>query len=74
VHFCDHVYPFCFSLLAFLSQVQSRLATLYPDYTISRMAAGVLGEETCALVANAPVYGDAFQWHIDADPACVPPG
>jgi hypothetical protein len=25
-------------------------------------------------VANAPVYGDCFQWHVDADPASFPPG
>ncbi|KAG5187251.1 hypothetical protein JKP88DRAFT_348002 [Tribonema minus] len=54
-------------------EVQSRLCKLYPDALISRMPAAVLGEETAALVANAPVYGDAFQWHIDADPATVPP-
>jgi hypothetical protein len=36
------------------------------------MPAAVLGEDTAPMVANAPVYGDAFQWHIDADPALVP--
>jgi hypothetical protein len=25
------------------------------------------------MVANAAVYGDAFQWHIDMDPALAPP-
>ncbi|GMH32424.1 hypothetical protein BSKO_00258 [Bryopsis sp. KO-2023] len=26
-----------------------------------------------AFVGNAPVYGDSFQWHVDADPSSFPP-
>ena len=53
-------------------QAQTRLAKLYPEYEITRMPEAVL--PGCApLVANAAVYGDAFQWHIDMDPALAPP-
>jgi len=53
-------------------EAQSRLAALYPDYLITRMPPAVL--DGCApMVANAAVYGDAFQWHIDMDPALAPP-
>ena len=53
-------------------EAQSRLAALYPDYIITRMPPAVL--DGCApMVANAAVYGDAFQWHIDMDPALAPP-
>lgn len=29
--------------------------------------------DCCSILANAAVVGDAFQWHIDADPAAMPP-
>ena len=79
-------------------EVQSRLAALYPEYTIARMDASALapfaarrdaegggaeggggsgedGVEYCcpAFVANAAVYGNSFDWHVDADPSSLPP-
>ena len=32
-----------------------------------------MGPSTARMVANAPVYGDSFSWHIDADPSAFPP-
>lgn len=32
-----------------------------------------MGASTARMVANAPVYGDRFSWHIDADPSAFPP-
>mmetsp|Transcript_2194 Transcript_2194/g.6499 ORF Transcript_2194/g.6499 Transcript_2194/m.6499 type:complete len:428 (-) Transcript_2194:172-1455(-) len=29
--------------------------------------------DCCPILANAAVAGDAFQWHVDADPAALPP-
>lgn len=56
-----------------MAQVQSRLCKLYPDFEISHMPEAVLGASTPRMVANAPVYGDRFSWHVDADPAVLPP-
>ncbi|CAM9545123.1 unnamed protein product, partial [Ectocarpus fasciculatus] len=54
-------------------ELQSRLCKLYPDFEISHMPEAVMGPSTARMVANAPVYGDRFSWHIDADPAAFPP-
>ena len=69
---------------AALLEVQSRLCKLYPEYTIVHMppldGLGEAGQpsspataaqpHTCtSFVANAAVYGNCFQWHVDADPA-----
>ncbi|CAN0488873.1 unnamed protein product, partial [Ectocarpus sp. 12 AP-2014] len=54
-------------------ELQSRLCKLYPDFEISHMPEAVMGPSTARMVANAPVYGDRFSWHVDADPAAFPP-
>lgn len=61
------------TVLVFGRQVQSRLCKLYPDFDICHMPEAVMGPGTPPMVANAPVYGDQFSWHIDADPAMLPP-
>ena len=30
------------------------------------------GGDCCSLLANAPVHGDHFEWHVDADPLTLP--
>lgn len=62
-------------------EVQSRLAKLYPEYTVAQMCSvggdsGGAGSEYHAtpFVANAAVYGNCFQWHVDADPSSMPNG
>ena len=64
-------------------EVQTRLAALYPEYEIARIDATAVApshstqadaEHCCtSFVANAAVYGNAFCWHVDADPASLPP-
>lgn len=54
-------------------QVQSRLAALYPEFVVSRLAPTVLGDHISPLVANAPLAGEGFSWHVDAEPDMVPP-
>ncbi|KAL1511273.1 hypothetical protein AB1Y20_006081 [Prymnesium parvum] len=66
-------------------EVQSRLRRLYPEYTVAHMpscpfAPRAEGEAQAAgrfhctsFVANAAVYGNCFQWHVDADPSSLPP-
>lgn len=29
--------------------------------------------DCCNLLANAPVHGDHYEWHVDADPLTLPP-
>ena len=68
-------------------EVQARLAKLFPEFDIGhcpdvavgahRAAGSVAGSASyhaTSFVANAPVWGDAFQWHMDADPASFPGG
>ena len=63
-------------------EVQTRLARLYPEYTLAHLhqaaiegSEGGRGAYRCtSFVANAAVYGDQFQWHVDADPLSFPPG
>lgn len=57
--------------------IQARLCKLYPEYDIVHMPSldGGDGSHSCpAFVANAAVYGNCFQWHVDADPSQLPPG
>ena len=67
-------------------EVQSRLAKLYPEYAIGhmpRVAAAASGDrdsmptleyDATSFVANAAVWGNQFQWHVDGDPSSFPPG
>ena len=51
-------------------EVQSRLCALYPEYELAHVDGGDTGVDAATpLVANAPVHGDSFTWHVDADPA-----
>ena len=52
-----------------ISQVEQRLAALLsPRWAVCRMPGGVL-EGLMPFVANAAHHGDAFAYHVDADPA-----
>ena len=54
-------------------EVQSRLCLLYPEYDIHHMPEfGQGAQRRTSFVANAAVYGDCFQWHVDADPMSLP--
>ena len=62
-------------------ELQSRLVKLLRaanggrDVTICRMPPAVLGDSVTPLAGNAPVAADEglYGWHIDADPALLPP-
>ena len=61
-------------------EVQSRLAKLYPEFTVCHLPGAALeadgqvaGAEVAPLVANAAVSGDCFGWHRDAQPAELAP-
>ena len=61
-------------------EVQSRLAKLYPEFTVCHLNGAsleadgeVAGACVAPLVANAAVAGDSFGWHRDAQPAELSP-
>lgn len=58
-----------------LRELHTRLALLFPDATVCHQPAfdGDASDFACErYVANAAVHGDAFAWHVDADPSCFP--
>ncbi len=56
-----------------LQEFETLLSDLFPQFTISRLSEAVLGAGVSPLTANAPIYGDRFDYHIDADPNLTPP-
>ena len=60
-----------------LLELQTRLTrVLDPRITLCRVPPACLGEEVLPVAANAPQHrdgADAFDWHIDGDPAQHPP-
>jgi hypothetical protein len=56
-----------------LEEFERRLALAFPDFYLTRMPEAVLGATISPLTANAPVAGQSFDWHIDADPNLAPP-
>ena len=59
-------------------ELQSRLVTYLEQYNdevlVSALPEAALGDAVGPLAANAPVHGDEYGWHIDADPMLLPPG
>ena len=63
--------------------LQARLAALYPEYTICHMPAQQISDSggtdpdsdtpLSSFVGNAVMAGDPCHWHLDADPATIPP-
>jgi len=56
-----------------IEEVQDIWRRLFPDYHVTRLSEAVLGDSVSPLTANAPMFGDSFQVHIDGDPYFAPP-
>lgn len=69
----EAVADICFGHHPAIVEFESMLARLFPDFVVSRLPEAVLGGCVSPLTANAPTYGDAFDYHVDADPLQVPP-
>jgi hypothetical protein len=63
----------CFEEHDAIQEFESILASLFPQYVLSRMPEAVLGGSVTPLNANAPIHGHQFDYHIDADPYFAPP-
>eukprot|EP00808_Paulinella_micropora_P015331 g59744.t1 len=65
-----------------LQEINARLTALYPEYQIYHQPSNkyfTTAQRTDSaysaypFVGNAPVYGEDFRWHVDADPSSFPP-
>lgn len=63
----------CFEEHDAIQEFEAILASLFPQYVVSRMPEAVLGASVTPLNANAPIHGHQFNYHIDADPYFAPP-
>jgi hypothetical protein len=55
-----------------IEQLLARIQRLYPEATMTLMPASVFGSSVSPIVGNAPMNGEEYQWHIDADPSLLP--
>ena len=46
---------------------------VFPQYHITRLSESVYGSSVSPLTANAPIFGDTFNYHVDGDPNVTPP-
>lgn len=69
----DAIMDICYGEHPAVSEFESKLANLFPNFVVSRLPEAVLGGCISPLTANAPTHGDSFDYHIDADPLQVPP-
>ncbi|CAB9498629.1 expressed unknown protein [Seminavis robusta] len=56
-----------------MQQVECILQQLFPNFIVTRLPEAVLGASVTPLTANAPSFGQSFDYHIDADPFFAPP-
>lgn len=69
----EAVMEICYNHHPAIAEFESILIKLFPDFIVTRLPEAVLGDIVSPLTANAPTCGDAFAYHIDADPLQVPP-
>ena len=69
----DAIVDLCYTQHAAIQEFECRLAELFPQFHVCRLPEAVLGATVSPLTANAPQYGDTFNYHIDADPLQAPP-
>ena len=56
-----------------IQKFECLLAKMFPDYNVCKLPEAVFGPAVSSITANAATSVDTFHWHIDADPALVPP-
>lgn len=63
----------CFEEHESILEVEQKICALFSDFIVARLPEAVLGANVSPLTANAPTFGDSFEYHIDADPKQTPP-
>eukprot|EP00986_Skeletonema_menzelii_P017035 scaffold17147_cov136-Skeletonema_menzelii.AAC.1 len=69
----DAIIDICFHDHPAINEFEAKLGQLFSDFIVTTLPEAVLGDCVSPITANAPVYGDTFEFHIDADPMQVPP-
>ncbi len=69
----DAIIDICFHDHPAINEFEAKLGQLFSDYIVTTLPEAVLGDCVSPITANAPIYGDTFDYHIDADPMQVPP-
>lgn len=69
----DVIEDMCFKDHAAVQKFESILTELFPQFHVCRLPEAVFGDSVSPLTANAPTYGDQFDFHIDGDPMLAPP-
>lgn len=70
----DAVQNICFEEHDAIEEFERILAErVFPQFVVSRLPEAVFGACVSPLTANAPTYGDHFDYHIDGDPNLTPP-
>ena len=62
------------AVLELQSRIVAYLERLNDEVLVSALPEAALGDAVGPIAANAPVHGDEYGWHIDADPMLLPPG
>jgi hypothetical protein len=63
----------CFQQHHAIQEFEMILTQLFPQFVVTRLPEAVFGSCVSPLTANAPTFGDKFEYHIDADPKLTPP-
>lgn len=69
----DAIIDICFHDHPAINEFEAKLGQLFSDYIVTTLPEAVLGDCVSPITANAPCFGDSFDYHIDADPMQVPP-
>eukprot|EP00977_Amphora_coffeiformis_P010812 scaffold2536_cov169-Amphora_coffeaeformis.AAC.5 len=69
----EAIQDLCFQHHDAIQEMETILSDLFPQFMVTRLPEAVFGESVSPLTANAPVAGDTFDYHIDADPYMTPP-
>lgn len=69
----EAIQELCFQPHGAIVDMEIILSKLFSDFVVTRLPQAVFGEAVSPLTANAPLHGDVFDYHIDADPYVTPP-
>ena len=69
----DAIEDICFRYHEPIKKFEKQLSEMFPKFKVCKLPESVLGSNVSPITANASTSIDTFNWHIDADPALVPP-
>ena len=69
----DAVDDICFGNHNAIRKFEQQLCYMFPGFKVCKLPESVFGQSISPMTGNAATSIDTFSWHIDADPALVPP-